>query len=306
MNKNSKIYIAGHRGLVGSAIFKKLSEEGYNNIIYRDSKELDLREQSLVRDFFEKEKPNYVFLTAARAGGVHALNTYRADSIYDNLLIQSNVIHCSYKAEVKKLLYIGSNCVYPKLAAQPLKEEYILSGKLERTTQSYAIAKLAGIEMCQAYRYQYGCDFITALPVNLYGENDNYRPEVSHVMAALLSKFYKAKMNNEPSVEVWGTGNARREFMHADDVADACLFLMLNYNEDVPVNVGTGEDISIRELAHLIKEIVKYEGEIVFNTSKPDGVQSKLFDVSRINSFGWRHKIELAQGIDRVYKSLSK
>lgn len=306
MNKTSKIYIAGHRGLVGSAIHKKLIGEGYTNIIYRDSKELDLREQSLVRDFFEKEKPNFVFLTAARAGGVHALNTYRADSIYDNLLIQSNVIHCSYKAEVKKLLYIGSNCVYPKLAAQPLKEEYILSGKLERTTQSYAIAKLAGIEMCQAYRYQYGCDFITALPVNLYGENDNYRPEVSHVMAALLSKFYKAKINNEPSVEVWGTGNARREFMHADDVSDACLFLMLNYNGDVPINVGTGKDISIGGLAYLIKEIVGYKGGIIFNAAKTEGISSKLFDISKINSLGWKHKIELVDGIERVYKSLSK
>ncbi len=304
MKKDSKIYLAGHKGLVGSAIFKKLTKNGYTNIVTRGSKELNLRNQDNVSEFFKRQKPEYVFLAAAKAGGVLALSTYRADTIYSNLLIQLNVIHNAYKYGVKKLLFLGSNCLYPKLVAQPIKEEYILAGQLEPTTKSYAIAKIAGIETCQAYRSQYGCNFISALPVNLYGENDNYDPEKAHVMAALLSKFHKAKINKTPFVEIWGTGNARREFLHSEDVADACLFLMLNYNDAEPINVGSGIDMSIKELALMIQDITEYKGELKFNTSKPDGILSKLLDVSKINSLGWRHKIEIRDGVTKIYKEV--
>jgi GDP-L-fucose synthase len=302
MNKFSKIYIAGHKGLVGSAIHRKLISEGYDNIVFRDSKELDLRNQIEVDAFFESEKPEYVFLAAAKVGGVLALINYRGDSIYSNLAIQINVMHSAHKNGVKKLMFMGSNCLYPKLTTQPIKEEYILHGVLEPTTEYYAIAKIAGIKMCEAYRYQYGCNFISILPVNMYGENDNYNLETAHVMPALISKFHTAKTNNSPSVEIWGTGNARREFLHSDDLAEACLFLMLHYNESEPINIGSGKDISIKELALLIKEIVGYQGGLIFNASKPDGIPSKLLDVSKIRKFGWHHKIELKDGIAKVYK----
>lgn len=301
MKKSSKIYIAGHRGLVGSAILRKLTDSGYSNIIMRSSKQLDLRNQKAVNDFFEKEKPEYVFLAAAKVGGVMANNTYRAEFLYSNLAIQSNVIHSAYQNNVKKLMFMGSNCLYPKLATQPLKEEYILAGKLEPTTEAYAIAKIAGIKMCESYRHQYGCNYISILPVNMYGQNDNYDLDSSHVMPALLSKFHTAKVHKYPSVEIWGTGNARREFLHVDDLAQACLFLMLNYNESEPVNIGTGKDISIKELALTIKDIIGYKGELIFNPSKPDGILSKLLDVNKIHNLGWNHKIELIDGIRRVY-----
>lgn len=259
-----------------------------------------------VNSFFEKEKPEYVFLAAAKVGGVMANNNFRADFIYDNLCIQNNVIHASYIYGVKKLMFMGSNCLYPKLVSQPIKEEYILSGKLESTTESYAIAKIAGIKMCQAYRHQYGCNFISILPVNMYGSNDNYDLNTSHVMPALLSKFHTAKINNEPMVEIWGTGHARREFLHSDDLADACLFLMLRYDDSEPINIGTGIDISISELAFIIKDICRYKGQLFFDSSKPDGIMSKLLDVSKINDLGWSYKIELREGIKKVYKELSK
>lgn len=302
MEKHSKIYVAGHRGMVGSAIFRKLQKEGYNNILTRTSKELDLRHQQAVEDFFQKEQPEYVFLAAAKVGGILANNTYRADFLYDNLMIQSNVIHAAYKYKVKKLLFLGSSCIYPKHAPQPMKEEYLLSGYLEPTNEPYAIAKITGIKMCEAYRDQYGCNFISAMPTNLYGPNDNYDLNNSHVLPALIRKFYEAKINKKPSVTIWGTGQPRREFMHADDLADACLFLMLNYNEKQFVNVGTGKDIAIAELAQLIKNIVGYEGEIVFDTSKPDGTPRKLLDLSYLHSLGWKHKIELEEGILLAYQ----
>lgn len=302
MEKHSKIYVAGHRGMVGSAIFRKLQKEGYTNIVTRTSKELDLRNQQAVEDFFQKEQPEYVFLAAAKVGGILANNTYRADFLYDNLMIQSNVIHAAYKYKVKKLLFLGSSCIYPKHAPQPMKEEYLLSGYLEPTNEPYAIAKITGIKMCEAYRDQYGCNFISAMPTNLYGPNDNYDLNNSHVLPALIRKFYEAKINKKPSVTIWGTGQPRREFMHADDLADACLFLMLNYNEKQFVNVGTGKDIAIAELAQLIKNIVGYEGEIVFDTSKPDGTPRKLLDLSYLHSLGWKHKIELEEGILLAYQ----
>lgn len=301
MNKDSKIYVAGHRGMVGSAILRKLNAEGYSNIIARTSKELDLKDQQSVKDFFKAEKPAYVFLAAAKVGGIHANNTYRAEFIYENLMIQNNVIHSAYETGVKKLLFLGSSCIYPKLAPQPLKEEYLLTGLLEPSNEPYAIAKIAGVKMCEAYHSQYGCNFISGMPTNLYGPNDNYDLNNSHVLPALISKFHTAKIENKPFVEVWGSGKPFREFLHVDDLADACYFLMLNYNEPELINIGTGKDISIKDLALLIKRIVGYEGELHFDTSKPDGTPRKLLDVSKLHSRGWKHKIELEEGIRKVY-----
>lgn len=304
MEKTSKIYIAGHRGMVGSALVRKLEQEGYTNIVTRTSKELDLRNQQAVADFFAKEKPDYVFLAAAKVGGIVANNTYRAEFIYDNLMMESNIIHYSYVNGVKKLLFLGSSCIYPKLAPQPLKEEYLLSGYLEHTNQPYAVAKIAGIELCDSYRAQYGCNFISAMPTNLYGPNDNYDLEKSHVLPAMLRKFITAKRNNLPEVELWGTGSPRREFLHVDDLATACLHLMEHYSEQGLVNIGTGEDVTIKELAELIQGIVGYAGSIRWNTDKPDGTPRKLMDVSKINSFGWKASIDLPTGIKMVYESI--
>ena len=302
MEKNHKIYIAGHRGMVGSAIHRRLEKEGFGNFVFRTSGELDLRNQQAVADFFAKEKPDYVFLAAAKVGGILANNTYRAEFLYDNLMIQSNVIENSYRHGAKKLLFLGSSCIYPKLAPQPLKEEYLLTGLLEHTNEPYAIAKIAGIKMCDAYRSQYGCNFISVMPTNLYGPNDNYDLNNSHVLPALVRKFHEAKVNDQPDVTVWGSGTPRREFLHADDMADACVFLMKSYNEDGLINIGVGEDLSIKELAEMIKEIVGYKGKIVFDTSKPDGTPRKLMDVSKLHSQGWKAKIELKQGITDVYR----
>jgi GDP-L-fucose synthase len=302
MQLNSKIYVAGHRGMVGSAIVKDLESRGYNNIIFRTSSELNLIDQKAVADFFEKEKPEYVFLAAAKVGGIIANNTLRADFIYDNVLIQSNVIHNSYKTGVKKLLFLGSTCIYPKMAPQPLKEEYLLTGLLEETNEPYAIAKIAGIKMCDAYRDQYGCNFISVMPTNLYGLNDNYDLQNSHVLPALLRKFHEAKINHQKEVIVWGTGTPLREFLHASDMANACVYLMENYNDKGFVNIGTGKEISIKDLAFLVKKIVGYEGEIVFDTTKPDGTPRKLTDTTKLNSLGWKHSIELEEGIEKVYK----
>jgi len=301
MNKNDKIYVAGHRGMVGSAIIRRLEKDGFKNIITRSSKELDLRNQQAVADFFASEKPEHVFLAAAKVGGIVANNTYRADFIYENIMIQSNVIHNSYLNKVKKLMFLGSSCIYPKLAPQPLKEEYLLTGILESTNEPYAIAKIAGIKMCDAYRAQYDCNFISVMPTNLYGPNDNYDLNNSHVLPALIRKFHTAKINNSPTVEIWGTGSPLREFLHADDLADACFYLMQNYNEPGLVNIGVGEDISIKDLALLVKKIVGYEGQLKFDTSKPDGTPRKLMDVSKLHSFGWKHKINLEEGIRSVY-----
>lgn len=304
MQKSSKVYVAGHSGLVGSAIMRKLTEEGYFNIITARSSEVDLRDQQAVGDFFAKHEPEYVFFAAAKVGGVHANNTYPAEFIHDNLVMQNNVIHGAYVNRVKKLMFLGSNCLYPKYVTLPIKEDYLLAGTLEPTTEAYAIAKIAGIKMCQAYRRQYGCNFISVLPINMYGPNDNYNLETSHVMPALLSKFITATKNNLPYVEIWGGGNAKREFMHSDDLADACLFLMLNYNDYNPINVGTGEEIKISDLGLLIKEVVGYKGEIVFDPTKPDGILSKMLDVSKLRGLGWKHKIGLREGIERVYNEL--
>ena len=304
MNSTSKIYIAGHRGMVGSAIHRKLLKEGFTNFVTRTSKELDLRNQQAVADFFAKEKPEYVFLAAAKVGGIVANNTYRADFIYENTMIQSNVIHYSYVNGVKKLMFLGSSCIYPKLAPQPLKEEYLLTGLLEETNEPYAIAKISGIKMCDAYRSQYGCNFISVMPTNLYGENDNYDLNNSHVLPALIRKIHTAKKENKPTVEIWGTGAPMREFLHANDLADACFFLMQNYNEPGLVNIGVGEDITIKDLALLVKKIVGYTGDLKFDTSKPDGTPRKLMDVSKLHSFGWKHKINLEQGIADVYSEV--
>ncbi|MGL5964733.1 MAG: GDP-L-fucose synthase [Fusobacteriaceae bacterium] len=301
MKKDSKIYIAGHRGMVGSAIIRRLEEEGYTNIIFRTSAELDLRNQAAVEEFFRVEKPEYVFLAAAKVGGIHANNTYPAEFIYDNLMIETNIIHSSYKNNVKKLLFLGSSCIYPKFAEQPIKEEYLLTGSLEPTNEAYAIAKITGIELCKFYRRQYGCDYISAMPTNLYGINDNFNLETSHVMPALIRKFHEAKMNNSPEVLMWGTGKPRREFMHVDDLADSLIHLMLNYSEEIHVNLGTGEDIEIGQLAKLIKDIVGYEGVITNDLTKPDGTPRKLLDVTRLNSTGFKHKVELEEGIKTVY-----
>ena len=302
MNKDSKIYVAGHRGLVGSAIMRKLKQEGYTNIITRTHKELDLTNQAQTQEFFEKEKPEYVFLAAAKVGGIHANNTYPADFAYINTMIESNVIKASYDYGVKKLLFLGSSCIYPKLCPQPIKEEYLLTGPLEKTNEAYAIAKIAGLKMCQYFNRQYGTNYISVMPTNLYGPNDNFDLETSHVLPALIRKFHEAEINNKPYVEVWGTGTPRREFLHVDDLADAVIYLMNNYNENEPLNIGTGKDITIKELAELIKEIVGYEGEIKFDTTKPDGTPRKLLDVSRLHNAGWEHKITLREGIENTYE----
>lgn len=302
MNKQDKIYVAGHRGMVGSAIVRKLEKEGYTNIIKKTSAELDLRNQQAVADFFVAEKPDYVFLAAAKVGGIVANNTYRAEFIYDNLMMESNIIHQSYVNDVKKLLFLGSSCIYPKLAPQPLKEEYLLSGYLEETNQPYAIAKIAGIELCDSYRAQYGCNYISAMPTNLYGPNDNYDLEKSHVLPAMLRKFITAKRIQAPTVTIWGTGTPKREFLHVDDLAEACLYLMQTYNEKGLVNIGTGTDVTILELAELIQQITGYEGEIVLDATKPDGTPRKLMDVSKLASAGWRAKIDLKTGIEMVYE----
>ena len=300
MNKDAKIYVAGHRGMVGSAIRRKLEEGGYSNLIGRTSKELDLRNQSQVEDFFNGEKPEYVFLAAAKVGGIMANNSYRAEFLHDNLMIQNNVIHQSYVHGVTKLLFLGSSCIYPKLAPQPLKEESLLSGLLEPTNEPYALAKIAGIKMCEYYRAQYGCDFISAMPTNLYGPNDNFDLKTSHVLPALIRKFVEAKEQGLKTVEVWGSGSPLREFLHVDDLADACLFLMEKYNEAGFVNVGVGKDLSIKDLAILIKDTVGFDGELTFDSSKPDGTPRKLMDVSRLHALGWVAKIELADGIKRT------
>ncbi|MFM9839132.1 MAG: GDP-L-fucose synthase family protein [Cyclobacteriaceae bacterium] len=302
MEQSAKIFVAGHRGMVGSAIVRKLQAEGYNNLVLRTSAELDLRNQAAVENFFANEKPEYVFLAAAKVGGIMANNTYRADFLYENLMIESNMIHQSYVHKVKKLLFLGSSCIYPKLAPQPLKEEYLLSGYLEETNEPYAIAKIAGIKLCENYRKQYGCDFISAMPTNLYGPNDNYDEKNSHVLPALIRKFSTAKNDNSPFVEVWGTGTPLREFLHVNDLAEACLFLMLNYSEEKFVNIGVGKDLSIKDIAHLISGTVGYTGEIRWDISKPDGTPRKLMDVSRIMKLGWEPKIELIQGIRSVYE----
>jgi GDP-L-fucose synthase len=302
VEKNAKIYIAGHRGMVGSAILRKLQNEAYSNILTQGSKELDLRSQVAVAEFFEMEKPDYVFLAAAKVGGIIANNTYRGEFLYDNLMIQNNIIHNSYLQGVKKLMFLGSSCIYPKLAPQPLKEEYLLTGLLEETNEPYAIAKIAGIKMCEAYRAQYGCNFISVMPTNLYGYNDNYHPQNSHVLPALIRKFHEAKVNGSDKVVVWGSGRPFREFLFADDLADACFYLMENYDESELVNIGSGEDISIKDLALLIKKVVGFEGELEFDTSKPDGTPKKLMDVSKLHSTGWRHKVELEDGIKLAYQ----
>jgi len=304
MEQTAKIYIAGHRGMVGSGLERKLRNEGYNNIVTRTSSELDLRNQQAVNDFFEKEKPAYVILAAAKVGGIHANNTYRAEFIYDNLMIEANIIHASYLNKVTKLLFLGSSCIYPKMAPQPLKEEYLLRGYLEPTNQPYAIAKIAGIEMCDSYRAQYGCNFISAMPTNLYGTNDNYHPENSHVLPALIRRIFLAKENNEPTVTIWGTGTPRREFLHVDDLADACFFLLQNYNEQGLVNIGCGTDVSIKELAELIVTEVGFEGQLVFDSSKPDGTPRKLMDTSKINNLGWIAKISLKLGITSTLQEI--
>jgi GDP-L-fucose synthase len=300
MKQTAKIYIAGHRGMVGSGLERKLRKEGYSNIVTRTSAELDLRNQQAVNEFFNKEKPAYVILAAAKVGGIHANNTYRAEFIYDNLMIEANIIHAAYLNKVTKLLFLGSSCIYPKMAPQPLKEEYLLSGYLEPTNQPYAIAKIAGIEMCDSYRAQYGCNFISAMPTNLYGTNDNYHPENSHVLPALIRRIVLAKKNNEPTVTIWGTGTPRREFLHVDDLADACYFLLQNYNEQGLVNIGCGIDVSIKELAELISVEVGYEGQLVFDITKPDGTPRKLIDTKKINELGWYSKISLISGVKQT------
>ncbi len=302
MDKSAKIYVAGHRGMVGSAIVRKLEKEGYQHLIYRTSKELDLRNQVAVFDFFEQEKPEYVFLAAAKVGGIVANNTYRADFIYENLAIQNNVIHASYLNKVKKLQFLGSSCIYPKLAPQPLQESYLLTGLLEPTNEPYAIAKIAGIKMCEAYRKQYGCDFISVMPTNLYGPNDNYDLQNSHVLPAMIRKFHEAKMNRHTSVVLWGTGAPLREFLYADDLADACVFLMNHYSEEGFVNIGSGTDVSIKALANLVKDIVGFEGHIEWDTSKPDGTPRKLMDVSHLKQLGWEYQTSLPEGIALAYQ----
>jgi GDP-L-fucose synthase len=305
MDKGSKIYVAGHRGLVGSALRRRLESQSYTNLIFRTHRELDLTNQHEVNEFFEREKPEYVFLAAAKVGGILANSTYPAKFIYENLMIETNVIHASYKNGVKKLLFLGSSCIYPKMAPQPLKEEYLLTGPLEETNEAYAIAKIAGIRLCKHYNQQYGTNFISVMPTNLYGPNDNFDLETSHVMPALIRKFHEAKVNNVPEVIVWGTGKPFREFLHVDDMADACVYLMENFNADDIgefVNIGVGKDITIGELAELIKEIVEFEGKIKLDTSKPDGTPQKLLDITKLNSLGWKAQVSLKDGINRTYK----
>jgi GDP-L-fucose synthase len=306
MKKDARIYVAGHRGMVGSAIVRLLQKEGYTNILTRTSSELNLMDQAAVHAFFAEEQPEFVFLAAAKVGGIHANNVYRADFLYNNLMIESNVIHASFLHKVAKLLFLGSSCIYPKMATQPLKEESLLTGLLEPTNEPYAIAKIAGIKLCEAYRDQYGCNFISAMPTNLYGPNDNYDLNNSHVLPALIRKFHTAKMEGAERVEVWGTGAPLREFLHVDDLAEACLYLMLHYNDKLFVNIGTGTDLSIKELAEMIKSIVGFQGELFWNTEKPDGTPRKLMDVSRIHSMGWKHRISLKEGIAAVYAEYAK
>lgn len=302
MHPESKIFVAGGNGMVGSAIIRQLRHQGFNNIVSPSSRQLDLRVQSQVEEFFQVEKPEYVFLAAAKVGGIMANNTYRAQFLYENLMIESHVIHQSYVHRVKKLLFLGSSCIYPKMAPQPLREETLLSGFLEPTNEPYAIAKIAGIKLCESYRRQYGCNFISAMPTNLYGPNDNYDLNNSHVIPALLNKFHHAKISNAPVVEVWGSGTPLREFLHVDDLAEACVYLMKHYDEELFINVGSGEEISIKDLALLIKDIADYKGELVFNTEKPDGTPRKVMDVSRMHALGWKHKIALAEGLRKVYQ----
>jgi GDP-L-fucose synthase len=306
LEKESKIYVAGHRGMVGSAIVRKLTSLGYTNLLTRTSSDLDLRNQQNVADFFEVEKPEYVFLAAAKVGGIVANNTYRADFLYENLAIQNNIIHGSHLNKVKKLMFLGSSCIYPKLAPQPLKESYLLSGYLEQTNEPYAIAKIAGIKMCEAYRAQYGCNFISVMPTNLYGTNDNYDLINSHVLPAMIRKFHEAKEIGASEMTLWGTGSPMREFLHADDLAEACLFLMENYNETELVNIGTGEDVTIKNLAALVKQIIGFQGEIIWDSSKPDGTPRKLMDVSKLHGLGWHHKIALEEGIKLAYQDFLK
>lgn len=306
MHTGDKIFVAGHRGMVGSAIVRRLREGNFANLVLRTSSELDLRDQHSVNGFFEKEKPDYVFLAAAKVGGILANNTYRADFLYENLMIQNNVIHAAYENGVKKLLFLGSSCIYPKLAPQPLKEEYLLTGELESTNEPYAIAKIAGIKMCDAYRSQYGCNFISVMPTNLYGPNDNYDLNNSHVLPALIRKFHEAKTNNDAFVTIWGSGMPRREFLHADDLADACFFLMEKYNEPGFINIGIGEDIQIKDLALLVKKITGYKGNIVHDLSKPDGTPRKLLDITKLLEMGWKAKIDLEDGIAGVYSEFAK
>ncbi|GGN07618.1 GDP-L-fucose synthase [Dyadobacter beijingensis] len=302
MEKSAKIYIAGHRGMVGSAILRKLEEEGFNNIITRTSSELDLRNQADVRAFFEAERPEYIFLAAAKVGGIMANNIYRAEFLNDNLLIQNNVIDSAYRTDAKKLMFLGSSCIYPKMAPQPLQEDSLLTGLLEPTNEPYAIAKIAGIKMCEAYRSQYGCNFISVMPTNLYGPNDNYDLNKSHVLPAMIRKFHEAKEEGKPFVELWGTGSPLREFLHADDLAAACYFLMQNYNEEGFLNIGVGSDVTIKHLAEMIQKVVGYEGEIHWNTDKPDGTPRKLMDVSKLHALGWKHTIDLEEGITKTYQ----
>ncbi|SKB98248.1 GDP-L-fucose synthase [Parapedobacter luteus] len=306
MKATSNIYIAGHRGMVGGAIKRHLEKTGYTNLAYRTSAELDLRNQQAVDDFFATERPEYVFLAAAKVGGILANNTYRADFLYENLIMEANIIHAAYRYGVKKLLFLGSSCIYPKLAPQPLKEEYLLTGPLESTNEPYAIAKIAGVKLCEAYRDQYGCDFISAMPTNLYGIGDNYHPANSHVLPALIRRFHEAKETGQPSVTIWGSGTPRREFLYADDVAEACVHLMNTYSGRELVNIGTGEDLAIRELAELIKEVVGYEGALVFDTTKPDGTPRKLMDVTKLHNLGWKHKTDLKTGISLAYQDFLK
>ena len=300
MLKTAKIFVAGSRGMVGSAIVRNLKEKGFTNVITKSSKDLDLRNQQAVFHFFETEKPDYVFLAAAKVGGIHANNTYPAEFIYDNMMIQNNVIHAAYLNKVEKLFFLGSSCIYPKFAPQPLKEEYLLTGALEPTNEAYAIAKISGLKMCEFYQKQYGCNFISAMPTNLYGINDNFNLQNSHVLPALLRKFIEAKENNISEVVVWGSGTPMREFLYVDDLAEACIFLMENYNGTETVNIGTGKDVTIKELAETIKKTVGFEGKLVFDASKPDGTPRKLLDVSKINNLGWKHKIDLQQGIEKT------
>lgn len=302
MKRTDKIYIAGHKGMVGSAILRKLKSEGYTNLVTRSSKKLDLRNQQEIKTFFQEEKPDYVFLAAARVGGILANDTYRAEFIYDNLMIESNIIHQAHESGVKKLLFLGSSCIYPKHAPQPMQEDYLLSGYLEPTNEPYAIAKIAGIKLCENYMDQYEDNFISVMPTNLYGPNDNYDLQTSHVLPALIRKFHEAKESNQPQVEIWGTGKPMREFLHVDDMAEACYFLMQNYNDKQFVNIGTGEDITIRELAETIMEVTGYQGELKFNTDKPDGTPRKLLDVTKLHNTGWHHKIDLKEGIERTYR----
>jgi GDP-L-fucose synthase len=302
MNLADKVYIAGHKGLVGSAIVRTLEKKGFINLVYRTSKELDLRNQAAVEDFFTAEKPKYVFLAAGKVGGIVANNTYRADFLYDNLLIVANIIHAAYKNNVSKLLFLGSSCIYPKMAAQPIKEEYLLTGSLEHTNEPYAIAKIAGIKLCENYREQYGANYISVMPTNLYGINDNYHPQNSHVLPALIRRFHEAKISGVKQVEIWGSGNPKREFLYADDLADACLFLMETYNQKEIVNIGCGVDISIKELAELVKDVTGYEGDLLFNTTKPDGTPRKLLDVSKLHELGWQHKTTLEEGLKTAYQ----